>query len=281
MEPLVFFAVLAAAALHAGWNAVVKVGLDPFLSIVLVALAAGVVALCLVPFLPFPALPVWPFLGASAVLHVLYNLSLVQAYRGGELGQIYPIARGTAPLLVALVGIAFLGEAQSPGEAAGIVVLVIGVWLMAVRGGRGAVLPEGRGILFALLTSVWIAGYTVLDGVGARRAESASVYAVYLFVLDGILMLALCAWLRGRAGLRAMSRAWFGGVAGGVMSLFAYWIAIWAMTRAPISQVAALRETSVLFALVISSVMLREAPTAWRVLAGLLIVLGALSLRLA
>lgn len=281
MDPLVFFAVLAAAAMHAGWNAVVKVGLDPFLSIVLVAVASAVVALGLLPFVPRPRAEVWPFLTASAIVHVLYNVSLVRAYRSGELGQIYPIARGAAPLLVALVGVTVLGEVQSAGEAAGMAVLIGGVWLMAVRGGSGRALPEGRGVLFALLTSLCIATYTVLDGLGARRAGDASAYALYLFLLDGVLMVALCVALRGMSGFRAMSRAWAGGFAGGLMSLFAYWIAIWAMTEAPISQVAALRETSVLFALLISSVMLREPPTRFRVAAGLLIVTGALALRLA
>ncbi|HEX6142567.1 MAG TPA: EamA family transporter [Geminicoccaceae bacterium] len=280
MEPLVFFAVLAAAAMHAGWNAVVKVGLDPFLSIVLVALSSGAVALCLVPFVPVPGADVWPFLIASGALHVLYNLCLVQAYQAGDLGQIYPIARGAAPMLVALAGVLVLREPQTATEAAGIALLVSGVWLMAVRGGRGAALPQGRGILFALLTSLCIASYTLLDGIGARRADGAAVYAIYLFVIDGVLILALVAAMRGAAGFRAMSRAWAGGFAGGMMSLFAYWVVIWAMTRAPIPQVAALRETSVLFALAISSVMLRERPTAWRIAAGLLIVAGALALRL-
>jgi drug/metabolite transporter (DMT)-like permease len=280
MEPLVFLAVLAAALLHAGWNAVVKVGLDPFLTIVLISLSAGVIALVLLPLVPVPQADVWWWLITSAFLHVLYNLSLVQAYRTGELGQVYPIARGGAPLLVALVGALVLGERQAAATTTGIIMLVLGVWLMALRGGRVHGVLERRAVLFALATSGCIACYTIVDGLGARRSGDAAGYTLYLFVVDALLMLGVCTLARGPQALTKLGRAWRDGIAGGAMSLFAYGIVIWAMTQAPLAAVAALRETSVLFALLISSVILREPPTRWRIAAGLLILAGAASLRL-
>jgi len=279
MDPVVFAAVLAAAAMHAGWNAVVKISLDPLLSVVLIALAAGLVSAACLPFVPVPQGTVWYWIATSVVLHAGYKLFLVRAYRAGELGQVYPLARGAAPLIVGTVSVAFLGEALGPYQTLGVVVLVAGVWAMAFRGGHLVNRLDRAAVFFAIGTSCFIASYTLVDGTGARQATSAAGYTLWLFLLDGLLTAAICFALRGIDGYRRMAREWRSGLAGGVMSLGAYWIAIWAMTEAPIAAVAALRETSVLFAVAISAVALREPLTRWRAGAAVVIVGGVVLLR--
>ncbi|HXF89628.1 MAG TPA: EamA family transporter [Xanthobacteraceae bacterium] len=278
MDAIVFLAVLLAAAFHAGWNAMVKIDLDRFLSITLISLAAGTVAVAALPFVAVPRESAWPWLAVSALLHTGYKIFLVQAYRAGDLGQVYPIARGAAPLLVWLAMLA-TGEVLTAHAIAGIALLVGGVWLMSVRGGRDLAKLEGRAVTYALGTSVFIASYTVTDGLGARINGDAHGYAVWLFVLDGLLMLALLLLMRGRCGLAAMRPFIVSGLAGGAMSLGAYWIVIWAATVAPIAMVAALRESSVLFAGAISVLILREPPTRWRLLSALVIVVGMALMR--
>jgi drug/metabolite transporter (DMT)-like permease len=273
-------AVLLAAAFHAGWNAIVKVNLDRYLSVTLIALAAGVVAAAALPFVAVPGPAAWPFLLVSGVLHTGYNLFLSRAYRAGDLGQVYPIARGSAPLLVALITAFAFGEVLPPPAMLGVGLLVAGVWLMSVRGGAGLARLEGHAVGYALATSVFIAGYTLTDGFGARANGDASSYAVWLFVLDGLSMLGVLLARRGVDGLRALRGYWIPGAAGGAMSLGAYWIVIWAMTVAPIALVAALRESSVLFAAALSVLVLREPLTRWRTLAALTIVAGILITRL-
>jgi drug/metabolite transporter (DMT)-like permease len=280
MEPLVFSAVLVAAVLHAGWNALVKVGLDRFLSVTLIALAAGLVSLLAVPFVAFPRPAAWPWLLASTALHTGYKLFLIQAYRAGDLGQVYPIARGAAPLLVSVIMMLGFAEMLSPLAMLGVILLVVGVWLMSLLGGRERGRLEARAVLFALGTSVFIASYTLTDGLGARVNGSAHGYAVWLFLIDGVLMLVVLMAVRGASSLSALRPYWRSGLAGGAMSLGAYWIVIWAMTVAPIALVAALRETSVLFAAAISVVILREPLTRWRALAAVTIVAGVAMTRL-
>lgn len=280
MEPHVFFAVLLAAAFHAGWNAIVKIDLDRFLSITLISLAAGVVALVALPFVAIPQAAAWPWLLVSAVLHTGYKLFLIQAYRAGDLGQVYPIARGSAPLLVSLVMIFGFGETLTPPALAGVALLVAGVWLMSIRGGRDLAKLERKAIGFALGTSVFIASYTLTDGLGARINGEARGYAMWLFVLDGLLMLVILLATRGPAGLSALRPYWRSGLAGGSMSLGAYGIVIWATTVAPIALVAALRESSVLFAAAISVLVLREPLTRWRAVSAVAIVAGIVMTRM-
>jgi len=280
MDSTVFLAVIAAAAMHAGWNAVVKIGLDRFLSVTLIAMASGGISLVFLPFTDLPRGPVWYWILTSAVLHTGYKVFLAQAYKAGDLGQVYPLARGGAPLIVAAVSLAALTEGLDTANLSGILVLVAGVWLMALRGGHLVRHLNRTAVLYALGTSCFIASYTLVDGLGARQAVTATSYALTLFVVDGILIAALCAFLRGREGFRKMGMAWKSGTAGGAMSLGAYWISIWAMTQAPIASVAALRETSVLFAIAIATVVLKEKLTPWRLTAGVAISAGTILLRL-
>jgi drug/metabolite transporter (DMT)-like permease len=280
MDPFVFAAVLVAAACHAGWNAVIKVGLDPFATTALIAVGAGVVALPLVPFVGIPVLVAWPWLIASVTLHFFYYIGLVEAYRAGDMGQVYPIARGSAPLMTAIASTWLLGEQLGAVGWSGIAVLSGGIVLLSARGGRGLGHLDRRAVGFALFTAVTICGYSLVDGIGARISGNPHAYAVMLFALDGVAMLVF-ALARLRAGiLSAMTRYWKSGLAGGALSFVAYWIAIWAMTVAPIAIVAALRETSVLFGALIAMLVLREPLRLTRVWAAVMIVAGLALIRL-
>ena len=273
-------AILAAALMHAGWNAIVKIGLDHLLTLTLVAVAAALISLPLLGFASMPAAAAWPWMAASVTLHVGYNLALARAYQIGDFGLVYPIARGTAPLLTAIAGALIVGEHLTPFELAGVLVLVAGVWLMAARG-RAPVAAGASAVLPALITSLFISGYSLSDGLGARASGAPIGYTLWLFVLDGIAMLLVTLWWRGQAAIVASLTYWRSGLFGGALSLGAYGIAIWAMTKAPIALVAALRESSVLFAALISVLLLGE-PLRWsRGLAALLIVVGIMLIRLA
>lgn len=280
MTPSIFLAIMAAALMHAGWNAIVKIGLDRLLILTLVAGAAGLVSLPLLAIVPGPLPAAWPWMAASVALHVGYNLALAKAYETGDYGVVYPIARGTAPLLTALCGALFIGEYLSLPEAAGVLTLVAGVWLMSAHGTVAQTLGTST-VYPALITSLFISGYSLSDGLGARASASANGYTLWLFVLDGVAMVALTTVWRGKAAMYAALAHWRGGLLGGIWSLGAYGIAIWAMTKAPIAVVATLRETSVLFAALIAVLVLGE-PLRWsRAMAALLIAGGVILIRIA
>ena len=279
MNATVFAAVLFAALLHAGWNALVKLGLDRFSSMLAMALFQSAIALLLLPFFPVPADESWPWLLAGTGLHTGYKLFLLRAYSLGALSEVYPVARGTAPLIVTLIGALWLGEALTPVRLAAIAAIAGGILLMAAPAAGSPLRANLPALGWALGTACFTAGYTLVDGVGARMAGSASGFALWLFLLDGAAMLAIGAGSRGRAAVSTLLSAWRGGLAAGAMSLGSYWIAIWAFTQAPLALVAALRETSVLFALLIGLVFLGERPNRLRLLAAAMIAGGILLIR--
>lgn len=279
METYVFIAVLFGAACHAGWNAFLKIRLEPFTAMALIAIMSAIVVLPVLVVLPIPPAAAWPWIVASMVFHLGYFIGLSEAYRTGDMGQVYPIARGTAPLLTALASTLLLGDIVGLRGWLGILVLVGGVFLLSMRGGRG-VHFDTRAVAFALFTAVMICGYSVADGSGARAAGNAHAYTTWLFLLDGLMMLALVLVRRGRPVFVEFAGFWKEGIIGGALSLAAYWIAIWAMTVAPIPLVAALRETSVLFAAVIAVVVLKEPLQRPRIFAAIMIVVGLALIRL-
>jgi len=279
VQPYVFFAVLFGAACHAGWNSFLKVKLEPFSAIALIAIMSALVVLPVVPFLGVPVPEAWPWIAASVAFHLGYFIALTEAYRVGDMGQVYPIARGSAPLMTAVVSTLVVGEAIGLRGWLGVVILTAGVFLLSMRGGRN-VRFEKRTVAFALATAVTICGYSVVDGIGARTAQNAHVYTVWLFLFDGLMMLVLVLWRRGRPVLAAFAGFWKVGLLGGALSLAAYWIAIWAMTVAPIALVAALRETSVLFGSLIAVAVLKEPLHRARIIAALMIVAGLVLIRL-
>jgi drug/metabolite transporter (DMT)-like permease len=278
MEPLVFFAVLGAAILHAGWNAVLKVGLDRFSSVLLLALVQALIAIPILPFVTQPTGESWIWIAGAAVLHSGYKIFLILAYRHGDLSQIYPIARGTAPLIVTIFSFFVLGEAISTGGLLAILSISGGVLLMSLKGGALGRMSR-TALLFALGTACFTASYTLFDGVGARIAGTASGFILWMVIGDALLMFAYGAAVRGRAAFPAMLSAWRTGIAAGAMSLGSYWVAVWAFTQAPLALVAALRETSILFAVLIGVFILGERAGRWRWTAAGFIGLGVILMR--
>jgi drug/metabolite transporter (DMT)-like permease len=280
MDPFVFAAVLVAAACHASWNALLKIRLDPFATTAIITIACGVIALPLLPFVGIPPLASWPWVLASVVLHLAYYIGLTEAYRTGDMSQVYPIARGSAPLMTALISTTVIGEKLSLVGWIGILALVSGVFLLSARGGRDLVRIDRRAVGFAFFTAVTICGYSLVDGVGARISGNPHAYAAALFVCDGGCMAVFALLRRGQSIVIDARGYWKIGLLGGALSVFSYWIAIWAMTVAPIAIVAALRETSVLFGAVIAVTILKEPLRAARVIAALMIVCGLALIRL-
>jgi len=278
LDTVVFLAVLGAAVMHAGWNAIVKVGLDRFSSILLLSMVQGVMALVLLPFFAAPLAAAWPWVAASALLHIGYKLFLIRAYQHGDLSQVYPLARGTAPLIVALAGAIWLGETMTAGKTAAVAAIAIGVIVMSRNGGLDR-LPR-KALLYALGTACFTASYTLVDGVGARIAETASGYVLWMFAGDALGMTGFALATRGRGALARLLPAWRSGLAAGALSLGSYWIAIWAFTLAPLALVAALRETSVLFAMLIGVFVLGERANPWRWVSAGLILSGVALMRL-
>lgn len=287
METTVVIAVLCGALLHAGWNTLIKAGGDQELDVALVHFLGALVCLPLLVFTGLPPRESWPFLATSLCIHVAYYVTLTGAYRHGDLGATYPIMRGSAPMLVALGSASVLGESLSPAAWLGISAITAGV-LMVGLARPGEALHHGRAVAFALANACVIAGYTFVDGSGVRVATAAggtaAAYVVLLFVLDGVPYPALVAWRRGAAGRAAMwaymRQRWVLATLGGLASLGSYWIALWAMTRAPVAAVSALRETSVLFATALSVLVLKERFGLQRALGAGVIVAGVAALRL-
>ncbi len=280
MENVVFLAVLFAALCHAGWNALIKVGLDPLSTTTLISIGSGAVALVFLPLTGMPAWDAWPWLITSVVIHLVYFAALIEAYRSGDLGQVYPIARGSAPLMTAAATTFIVGEKLSLVGWSGIVALVAGVFLLSARGGRELAKIDRRAVGFALITALTICTYSVVDGIGARLSANPNAYSLWLFVGIALVMLPYALLRDGRDVIPAMRIYWRRGFAGGALQVLSYGIAIWAMTVAPIAIVATLRETSVLFGAVIAVVVLKEPLRAVRIAAALLIVCGLVLIRL-
>ena len=248
--------VLLAALLHAAWNARLKSGADRFKAMVIMSMASGVIVSPVLWLLPAPASASWSAIAISAVIHVAYNLFLVAAYAYGDLGQVYPIARGVSPLLVTSGALVLAGERPDGIMITGIGLVSLGIISLA----RGwATEGAWRGLAVALMTGVLIAAYTITDGVGSRLSGAPLSYAGWLFVVDTLPM-PLIYWAMRRSGapLLDMSPAAGKAAIGGVVSVVAYAIVIYAASRAPMGGVSALRETSVVFAVLIGRFFLRE-----------------------
>ena len=279
----VVLAVLCGAMLHAGWNALVKSSGDKPLDTALVHFCGAIVALPFALWVGLPRPESWPFIAASLVIHVGYYIALAGAYKHGELGMTYPIMRGFAPLLVALGSTAIVGETPTAASWVGIVGITLGVALVGLAH-PGEALHHRKALAYAFANAAIIACYTFVDGLGVRQSGDALRYVLWLFVLDGLPYPLLVAWQRGREGRRQMLEyargRWPLATLGGIASIGSYAIALWAMTRAPVASVAALRETSVLFATVLGTVMLKEKFGLQRALGAAVIVAGVMALRL-
>ena len=267
---------LGAALLHASWNALLKSGADPLLDTALVALSGS--ALC-VPLLAMVAPPEpasWPYMAISVAIHIGYYATLAAAYRVGDLSHGYPIMRGTAPLLVAVGTIGMFGEALSGSGWAGVLLICAGVLSLGMIGGGAT----RKATMWALLNAFIIAVYTVSDGIGARVSGGVERYVVWGFFLMGLPFGLLVVALRRGEFVRHAARFWWRGLGGAMLSGLAYAIVLWAMMRAPIAVVSALRETSVVFAALIGAWLLKEGHLARRLPSALVVVAGVVALKL-
>jgi drug/metabolite transporter (DMT)-like permease len=272
--------VLFAALLHSLWNALLKNSGDKRLTTVMITSAAGALAAVVLPFLRAPAPASWPFLAASSCTQVMYFALLAAAYRQGDMSHTYPIMRGTAPLIVASVSASLIGETLSNGEWLGVALICLGVLGLAVRTGVVAVHHRATTAL-ALANAFVIASYTLIDGLGVRRSQAPAAYAMWIYVLTGTMVL-LWTLLRRPAEFRDYLHGRLAlGLVMGAGTMSSYGLALWAMTLAPVALVAALRETAIVFATVISVFALKERITPQRLLATALIAAGAIALRLA
>ncbi len=277
MSLLVFAVVLSAALLHAAWNAIVKAGSDKFLTTITVTTAAAALAAALLPFLPAPARASWPFVIASVFFQVTYFLLVARTYQVADMSQTYPLMRGTAPLIVALVSVFRLGESLSPVAWAGVIGICLGIFSIAF----GNDLRDRRGVYLALVNALVIAAYTLIDGLGVRRSGAPAAYTLWVFLLTGLPLAVWGLTARRSTFLPYLRRYWLLGIAGGIGTTASYGLALWAMTLAPLAVVAALRETSILFGTAIAGLVLKEPLGARRIIAACIIAGGAALLRLA
>ncbi len=265
--------ILAAAALHAGWNTLIKISGDRVAVMALVTFAGSLLSLLALPFVAPPDAASLPLLAVSILVHTGYHFFLPVAYDHGDLGQVYPIARGSAPIVVTVGAVLLAGERFDQLTALGTLCLAAGVMALALDKG-GLTRINRRAVLFALATGLCIAAYTLTDGLGARHAGSVLGFAVWLTIGDGLLtFLIALVWKRRAIWQVARANAAVG-MAGGAMQVGAYWIIIWALTVAPMGMVSGLRETSVLFAALISTFVLKEGFGVWRFVSASLVTLG-------
>ncbi|MFM1988433.1 MAG: hypothetical protein RJA99_1390 [Pseudomonadota bacterium] len=278
----VTLAVLIAAAIHAGWNAMVKRGRDPLLETTLVHASVALPALLAVALVPLPGPQAALCLAASTCVHCVYYHALAAAYRSGDLSFAYPIMRGSAPMFTALLGVVLLDESLAPLGWLGIAAVCAGVLAIGLASARGVdPAARRRSLGWALLTAATIVAYTLIDSTGARSAPTAWSYVAWLALVQGPAMAAVVGLQRGRALVDYARERGLVPMAAGIASMLAYGIALWAMTRAPVALVAALRESSVLFALLIARAMLGERFGAPRWAGAASIVAGVVALRLA
>jgi drug/metabolite transporter (DMT)-like permease len=269
--------VLLSALLHASWNALTRRSVDPLLAIWLVTLCCGAVAGLATPWVDFPRREAWPYLAGSVVLHLAYQLFLAHAYRVGDLSQVYPIARGLAPCVVAALAAMLAGEVPGAVQLAGLALVSGSIAGLALGGARHARVPRAAGA--ALVTGILIGAYTFVDAAGVRAAGRAFDYIAWVLLLDSLPMSILALALRRREALGFLRAELRYGLAGGVMAAAGYGIVMWAMSRASMAGVAALRETSVIFAAWIGTRLLGEPFGGRRIVAAAGVAAGIVLLR--
>jgi drug/metabolite transporter (DMT)-like permease len=267
--------VLTAALLHAVWNAMMKSGGVPEFSIAAFQLVGGLICLAIMPFVPLPDRESWPMILASVIIHNVYYLTLAQAYRAGDLSQVYPLFRGLAPVMVAGAAALVAGERLSPGIWIGVVLVSLGISSLALFGRMST--PS---LLWGLATSMLIAMYTVVDGLGVRAAGNSLSYIVWLFAFEGVPIVCLLLVLRRTAWVSYIKANANGVIAGGIAASTAYALVIFAMSLGAMAVVSSLRETSVIFAAVIGSLFLKEPFGTARIRAAILVAAGIIVMKI-
>jgi drug/metabolite transporter (DMT)-like permease len=276
VAPLTVALLLFAALLHASWNAILRSGSDRLWSITVMTGLGGVMAMVFDLALGWPAPDPssWPFIAGSTALQIGYCLFIVRAYRDGHLGHVYPIARGTAPLLVTLGAWIVAGEHLSGPALAGVLLVSAGIMTLAIGRDR----PDLRTVAAAVGSGAFVASYMVVDGLGVRHSGHPLSYAAWLTGAQGLAMTATFAAIRRRLPALPAGRGGGAVLVGAAISTLAYGVALWAMSGSAMAQVSALRETSILFAAILGALWLREPITARRLIGGASIAAGAFCL---
>jgi drug/metabolite transporter (DMT)-like permease len=283
MDPVVIVMVLAAAVMHAVWNTVMKVGSDRLITMSVVIGVSGLLAPALIAYGPPPALESWPYIILSALIHCAYFFFLIKAYEVGDLSHAYPLARGSAPLIVALGGAVFAGEWLSPFEWLGVAMVSSGIISLLLTSGFGLRGAGGdwRTLFYPIATGVMIASYTVADGLGVRLSGNPAPYIGWLLILSAIPICVFTAFRRRGAALDFLRANWKSNIGGGVLAFSAYSLAIWALTLGAMVHVSALRETSVVIAALIGTRLLGEPFGRRRVLSAATVAVGVLVMHVA
>lgn len=279
MDLLVTFAVLCAALAHAIWNAFIKTGDDHLISITGMSAGAALTTLVIFPFAELPDSQSWPYILASIAFHVAYMVALSQAYRYSDFSSAYPIARGTAPILVFGWSFIFLKEVLSATEMLAVFGIIVGIMVFSTRR-LGEVVNDRKAIFYALLTSVFIAAYTIVDGIGVRLSGTVSGYIVWITVFEVFPLLLYTYARRGPKVFAVLSKNARPMFLSGMIAVSGYWVIMWAMTQAPIALVAALRETSIIIAALIGAFYFKEPSGKRRVVAAIIVCISVVILRL-
>lgn len=281
LGPLVTGLVLLAALLHASWNAILKTSTDRLRTTCLMNMTGMVVGLIILLFVKAPAPLSWIYLVLSAVIHVGYFIFLLGSYRFGDLSQVYPLARGVAPLIVAMLSPSLIGEHLGPAQFAGVALLCLGILSLASGQRKLNERFKWEAIMMALATGLTIAAYTVADGLGVRHSHSPGGYIAWLFVLNGMTMSVVAGWVHGRGFVSALIVNWRLPVIAGLLAMLAYGIVIWCYSLGAIAPIAALRETSVIMAAAIGALLLHEPFGARRILSASFCAIGIVVINLA
>ncbi|MFF5786338.1 EamA family transporter [Streptomyces sp. NPDC012693] len=275
MTPLVTLAVLIAAVTHASWNAIAHGIKDQLVSFTLISGGGAAIGMVTALFVPLPAAGAWPYLIASALLHVGYYALLMRSFTLGDFGQMYPIARGTAPLVVTVLAAVFLHEVPDGWQLLGVAVACAGLTGLALWGIRGkGARPHWPALLAAGATGLSIALYTVVDGVGVRASGTPLGYIAWLMILEGLAIPAYALWTRRAALLPQLRPYATRGLLGAALSVAAYALVLWAQTKAPLAPIAALRESSIIVGAAIGALFFKERFGGPRIAAAGLMVVG-------
>jgi drug/metabolite transporter (DMT)-like permease len=273
-------AVLGAAVAHATWNAIAHSVKDKILAVGLISVGGAICATPLAALAPMPTAAAWPFLAASVAVHMAYNIGLMLSYALGDFSQTYPLARGTAPLVVTILAAAFVGEIPTVTQALGVATVFCALSSLALTGRATAALADRRAVLAAIATGLTIATYTVIDGVGVRRSGSAVGYAGWLILLEGGLVGVAAMLVRREGLLRSIRSIWLPCLGGGAISLLAYGLVLWAQTHGSLAPISALRETSIILGALIGTLVFHERFGRQRVIASIFVAAGIVLLTL-
>ena len=274
----IFLAIILAAFLHAVWNAMVKNEDNKYLAVTAIVLGHVPVSVLIILLTPIPSVESIPFIILSALLHIGYEWYLLSAYRFGDLTKVYPIARGTAPILITIVSLIFLGVALSNFEILGIIIISLGILSLSLQGAKG--IKNRSAVIYALVTGFFIMGYSITDGYGARVSNSFLSYMGWSFILNATIFPII---LKINNKSEIITKIFKEGkkifFIGGTLSYIVYGIVIWGFTQAPIALITALRETSIIFALLIGTFFLKEKFTLLKVIATFVIFFGVALLK--